>query len=383
MSKLILKKREKIFQATIFEHFSKIDDPRIDRKKLHNLMEIIFIAICAFICGANSWLGVEEYAITKEKWLKKFINLKNGIPSHVTFWRVFAKLTPKVFEDCFFNWIKQIAKISKGEIIAIDGKTLCGTYDSSDPHTALHMVSAWASKNDLILGQIKTEKKSNEITAIPKLLDMIDIQNATVTIDAMGCQKEIAKKIIQNKANYIFALKGNQGTMKEDIELFFQDGLKNDFKNQKYNFYSSTEKAHGRIETRNVYVINEIDWINGRKSWDSLSTIIMVESTRELKDKKTTEHRYYISSLNNTAKQFSEDIRSHWGIECMHWCLDVGFREDRAVSKNPETGENMSILRRIAFNILKKDKKTKSSIENKRFKAALNEKYLEELLALN
>lgn len=383
MYKTTLKGNEKIFQETIFEHFRKIEDPRIDRKKLHNLMEIIFIAICAFICGANSWLGIVEYANTKEKWLKKFIDLKNGIPSHITFWRVFSKLNPKVFENCFLNWVKKIAEISKGEVVAIDGKTLCGTYTTKDPHSALHMVSAWASKNNLILGQIKTEKKSNEITAIPKLLDMIDVQNCTITIDAMGCQKEIAKKIIQNKANYVLALKGNQGTLKEDVELFFQDGIKTDFKNLNYNYYSSTEKSHGRIETRNVYVVNEINWLDEKKAWDSLSTIIMVEAIREFKNKRTKEYRYYISSLNNTAKQFSEDIRSHWGIECMHWCLDVGFREDRSVSKNPETGENMSILRRIAFNILKKDKKTKSSIENKRFKAALNEIYLEELLELN
>jgi predicted transposase YbfD/YdcC len=383
-SATIFNKELQIFQDSFFSHFSELEDPRIDRKKLHNLMEILFIAICAFICGANSWLGIVEFAKAKEKWLKKFIKIDNGIPSHVTFWRVFSRLKPKAFENCFINWMKKLALLTKGEIIAIDGKTIRGTYDIDDRSAAIHMVSAWANQNRLILGQVKTEEKSNEITAIPKLLDMIDVKDCTITIDAMGCQKEIAEKIIDNEANYILALKGNQGSLKGDISLFLQDAIKTDFKGIDYDFYSSTEKSHGRIETRKIYVVDNINWLEGKDHWKSLSSIILVESTREHKNKVTSENRYYISNLLSSARQFAQDIREHWGVEnSLHWCLDVGFREDRSVSKNAQTGENMSILRRIAFNLFKKDKTSKRSIENKRFRAALNESYLEELLGLN
>ena len=245
------------------------------------------------------------------------------------------------------------------------------------------MVSAWASQNRLLLGQIKTDEKSNEITAIPQLLDMIDINSCIVTIDAMGCQKNIAEKIISNKGDYILNLKGNQNALWADVDLFFKDAVETNFKDIEYDFFSSQEKGHGRIEIRNVYGVSDIDWLFGKEKWKSIKSIVLVESTREIKGKRTFERRYYISSLKSSAKEFSSNIRKHWGIEnSLHWCLDVGFREDRSVSRNATSGENMTILRRMAFNLLKKDKTAKRSIENKRLKAALDEKYLENILGL-
>lgn len=365
------------------EYFKILTDPRLVYKTSHSFIEIIFITVCAYISGANSWEGVYEFAEIRKDWLQKYITLKNGLPSRVTYWRVFTHLNPLTFQNCFYEWVSHLTKPIKHNIkhIAIDGKCLRGVHDPKDKNASLILVSAWATDIGLLLGQVKTEVKSNEITAIPKLLDMIQIKDCLVSIDAMGCQVDIAKKIIDLGGDYLFSLKGNQETLKYDVEQIFSNFIQLDWRESAYESVESIEKGHGRIDTRKTYLIKTDNHLN--EKWPKLSSIIMVESTRELKDKKSKECRYYISSSSMKAEPMALSIRKHWAIENgLHWMVDVGFREDRQVAQKHNLAENLAVVRRIAFNHLKQEG-SNLSIENKRLKAAMSTAFLEKVLNLS
>jgi len=358
---------------SFFNHFSELEDPRIDRKKLYPLEEILFVTLCAVICGAESWYDIEDFGEARIRFLRRYYLFKNGIPSHDTIGRLFSLLDPTIFKDCFINWVKAI-QVSIPELIAIDGKTLRHSFDKANNKPAIHMLSAFASNARLVLGQTKVDAKTNEITAIPKLLDLLVIKGAIITIDAMGCQKEIAKKIIDKNADYIFGLKGNQGDLHENIETYFND------KTLSFDCYEETDKGHGRIEIRKIYVTTSIDWLEQKKYWKGLSSIIKVESTRILQNKKTTEFRYYISSLKSSPQKILQAIRSHWGIEnSLHWVLDLTFREDECRIRKKNAPENMAIIRHIVFNILQ-HADNKISIRRRKKKAGWSDEYLENVL---
>lgn len=245
-------------KITIADHFTQMSDPRIDRTKRHKLIDILTIAICAVICGAENWVAIELYGCTKYEWLKTFLELPNGIPSHDTFARVFAQLNPQQFQSCFQNWMKSIQKITLGEVVAIDGKTLCGSYDKSTDQNAIQMVSAWATTNKLVLGQVKVDEKSNEITVIPELLNVLELSGCIVTIDAIGCQKEIVKLITQQEADYVITLKKNQGNLYDEVEKLFRTGISTDFEGIQHSTYKTEETGHGRHEIRNYVMLSEI-----------------------------------------------------------------------------------------------------------------------------
>src|SRR3990172_1341865 len=367
--------------VAIVEHFKDIEDPRIERGKLHNLIDIITIAICAVICGADTWEDIELYGETKHEWLKQFLELPNGIPSHDTFGRVFSIISPVEFQRSFLNWIKAISESIEREVVAIDGKTSRRSYDKSKGKGAIHMVSAWATANRVVLGQVKTEDKSNEITAIPELLDILALNGCIVTIDAMGCQKNISAKIIEKGADYVLALKGNQGILHEDIKLFFQDAKETSFKDIHHDFYETIDGDHGRIETRRYSIVSDIEWLEGKADWKEIKSIGMVESEREIGDKVTKETRYYISSLPSNAKLFGDAVRKHWGIEnSLHWVLDVVFREDECRIRKGHAAENFAVLRHIALNLIREEKSIKRGAKGKRLKAGWDNDYLSKIL---
>jgi predicted transposase YbfD/YdcC len=369
--------------ATIAEHFSSLKDPRIQLKTHHKLIDIIIITICAVICGADDWQEVVDYGKAKHDWLKTFLELPRGIPSHDTFGRVFSLLRPEDFEKCFVNWIHAVFEITGGQTVAIDGKTLRRSHERSSNKAAIHMVGAWATQSGVILGQTKTEDKSNEITAIPELLKLLEIKGCIVTIDAMGCQKEIARQIADQEADYVLALKGNQGTLHKDVELFFEDALQCDFKDIPHESYETTDGGHGRVEVRRYVTVTDLDWLEDRAKWKNLNLIGMVQSERYIGDKITRETRYYISSLPNDVKRFAEAVRDHWKIENqLHWVLDIAFREDDNRVRDRNAATNLSILRRFALSLCKQEKTAKVGIKVKRKRAGWNNDYLLTLLKL-
>jgi len=375
---------KKVPVHTIFEYFASLPDPRIDRRKRHQLMDILVIAICAVICGADGWVSVAEFGKSQLAWFKKFLDLPNGIPSHDTFGRVFSLLDPEKLTECFTNWTARIAELTDNQVIAIDGKTLRRSFDTASSKGPIHMVSAWACENGLILGQVKTHEKSNEITAIPKLLDILDISGCIVTIDAMGCQKKIAKEIIERGGDYILSLKGNHGTFNEEVREFFEFAEGEKFKDIAYDYAETLEGDHGRIERRRIWSTSEIDWFAEKRSWEGLRSFGMIECERIVGEKSSVQRRYFISSLpGDNAKQFGKAVREHWHIENkLHWSLDISFREDDSRIRIGHAAANMGILRHIALNLLKKEKSVKLGIKNKRLKAGWDEDYrLKVLLA--
>lgn len=357
----------------LLSYFSEMKDPRVERTKHHKLDDIIFIAIASVLSGAESWNEMECYGEVKEDWLKTILELPYGIPSHDTFNRFFSALDPEEFESCFLNWIKSINKATKGEVIGIDGKTIRGSKNLGFK-TATHIVSAWADKNELVLGQIKVDEKSNEITAIPKLLDSLLLEGCIVTIDAMGCQKNIAKKIIKKNANYILAVKENQKELFEDIKDSFR----------MLPPISSSEEldyGHGRIETRKCSILTDLSLVESSEKWKNLVSIVKIERERYFKatGKKENETSYYISSLSN-ASTINYGVRKHWGIENkVHWVLDVAFNEDHSRKRNGNAAQNFSALNRIALNLLKRDD-TKIGIKGKRKKVGWSNEYIFKVL---
>ena len=357
--------------------FSTIEDPRSHVNKLHDLVDILFIGIISVISGAETWEQMVEYARSKEEFLKKFLKLKNGIPSKDTMNRVFSAIDSQQFEACFVEWVNSISNITKGQVIAIDGKTLRGA-KSNGKKSPVHMVSAWASESNLVLGQVRVNEKSNEITAIPTLIENLMIKDCIITIDAMGTQTEIAEKIIDNEADYILAVKENQKQLLEEVkdEFRFSKSIETDV---------NIDIGHGRIETRTCSVISDFSFIkNENGKWKGLKQIVKIESIREFKNsnkKPEKSTRYYISSLNNKAIEYQHNIRLHWGIENkLHWTLDVAFSEDSSRKRNENAAQNYSILLKIALNLLKNENTVKQGIAGKRLKAGWNEEYLLKVL---
>ncbi|WP_133309786.1 ISAs1 family transposase [Parashewanella spongiae] len=371
--------------TTISDFFDGLPDPRMSRTLHHPLINIITITLCAVICGCDNFNAIEEYGKSKKKWFETFLDMPHGVPSHDTFNDVLNRLCPKAFHAAFIAWAQYLCTIDE-DIIPLDGKTLRRTLDKVNEVPAIHIVNAWSVKNNLCLGQMKVDGKSNEITAIPKLLELLDIKGATITTDAMGCQFKIADKIIEKKANYIFALKGSQGEFFEDIKLFLDTELESRFKKIHCDMFEEVDKDHGRIEQRKVWVTSDVEWLRKRHSrWSSLNSIVVVESTREQKGiEKTMERRYYISShLKPKAEFISNAIRSHWFVENkLHWQLDVSFDEDSCRLRSGNAAENMAIMNKTALNMLKNEKTAKVGIKSKRLKAGWDEEYLMKVLTV-
>jgi len=367
---------------SLIEHFSAIDDPRIDRSKLHKLIDILVIAICATICGAEGWEDFELFGNCKLDWFKSFLELPNGIPSHDTFRRVFARLDPTQFQQAFLDWVRSVTRLTEGQVIAIDGKQLRRSHDSAAGKSAIQMVSAWAEENRLVLGQVRVDEKSNEITAIPELLRMLEISGCIVTTDALGCQTEIAAAIIGKQADYVLAVKGNQGNLFEDVVGYFDWALQNRFNETSYTVDETVDGDHGRVEVRRCYASDDIEWLRRKAEWKGIRSIVLIESQRSVGGQQTSrEQRYYISSLEADAKQLNRAIRGHLSIEnSLHWVLDIAFREDDSRIRKDYGPENMATLRHIALNLLKQDKSIKVGIKSKRKNAGWDERYLLKVL---
>lgn len=367
---------------SIAEHFETVEDPRIERSKEHLLIDILTIAILAVICGADGWVGIETYGKAKYKWLKRFLALPNGIPSHDTFARVFARLNPEQLQESFLSWVRAVSRVSEGEVIAIDGKTVRRSYDQGKNQGAIHMVSAWASQNRLVLGQRKVNDKSNEITAIPELLKVLDINGCIVTIDAMGTQKAIALQIVAQGGDYVLALKGNQGNLFDDVQQIFEQAKAQDFQGIEHDFYQTIDAGHGRIEKRRCWSLGQVEYLIDAEQWSQFTSIAMVESVRQCEGQTSRELRYYISSLYPDAQQLAESIRSHWGIENpLHWVLDVAFREDECRIRTGNAPENFAILRHLALSALNQEQTASLGIHNKRRRAGWDNDYLLQVLA--
>ena len=362
-----------------------VEDPRIERTKLHQLIDVITIAICAVICGADSWVAIETYGQAKKEWLKRFLELPNGIPSHDTFARIFSLIDPQNFQECFVSWMKSVAHLTDGEVIAIDGKSLKHSYDKKAGNRSINMVSAWAATNKLVLGQRKVDSKSNEITAIPELIKVLDISGCIVTIDAIGCQKEIVNLISQKDGDYIIALKKNQKSLYESTELLLAEAISKRNKGFSVSHYSTRDFGHGREEIRNYLMLTDIsNQIDPENKWKKLNSIGMVESVRTENGKTTVETRYYISSLKLDARKFGDSVRSHWGIEnSLHWILDVALNEDDCRIRKNNSPQNFAVLRHIAVNLLGKEKTKKLGIKNKQFLAAMDDNYLTKVLGFS
>ena len=367
---------------SIAEHFNDIEDIRIERGKKHKLIDIITISICAVVCGADGWIDIEMYGIARKKWLGKFLELPNGIPSHDTFARVFSQINPDEFNRSFLSWIKGISKITAGEIIAFDGKQSRNSGDEKNGQGVINTVSAWAASNRLVLGQKKVEGKSNEITALPELIKILDLVGCIVTIDAMGCQREIVKKIVEKDADYVIAVKKNQPSLYKQIEQLFKQAIKTDGKDLNMSTFSSKEMNRGREEIRNYLMLTDVaEQMDPLQKWEKLTSIGMVESVRVVNENTSVETRYFISSLWNDAKKLAEAIRSHWSIEnSLHWVLDVAFKEDNSRIRKDNAPANFAVLRHIAVNIIGQNKSRKLSVRSKRFLASLDEEYSNELL---
>jgi predicted transposase YbfD/YdcC len=375
---------KKSASMNIMEHFREIEDPRIERNKRHTIWDIIVLTICAVVCGCETWEDISMYGEEKQQWLSKFLALPNGIPSHDTIRRLFIRLNPEQLQQCFLSWVDAIRRHSGAEVVSIDGKTARRTHDHGAGKSALHMVSAWASENRMVMGQVKTDEHSNEITAIPQLLQLLELKGCIVTIDAIGCQREIANEIRKKKAEYLLAVKGNRAELFEAIKECFAEVKPGSEQQERewLDYHRTFDKEHGRMETREYLTTDEIDWLKPLlRGWEGVRSIGMVRARRVIGDQQTTECRYYISSLASNAQAFGMAVRCHWGVEnSLHWVLDTVFREDESRMRKGNSPENFAILRRIALNIVRRDVASKFSLKARRKAAGWNDSYLEQLL---
>jgi predicted transposase YbfD/YdcC len=369
---------------SFLEYFADLPDPRIDRRKDHALIDIITIAILATICGAEHFTEMETFGEAKHEWLKTFLALKNGIPSHDTFARVFARLKPSAFQERFIRWVQAVRTKTDGEVVGIDGKTARRSHNKGAGIGPLHLVSAWASRNRLVLGQVKVDQKSNEMTAVPELLQLLDLKGCIVTVDALNTQKEIAQEVREQGADYVMALKENHPTLCHEVRGIFEAVREDDNAEGLISTTESVETNHGRTETRRCWSVEAPNWITGFDQWRDLQSLILVEATRESKEQCTTELRYYLSSLSPDAVRAAQAVREHWEVEnSLHWVLDVAFREDESRVRVGNAPENLALVRKLTHNLLQQEKTLKRGVKTKRFLAALDEAYLLKVLNLN
>ena len=371
--------------VSILEHFKDLEDPRIytDNKR-HRLLDIVVIAMLAVLSGADGWADIFAWADARKTWLATFLALPNGIPSRDCIRRVISRLDADQFHACFVAWMGAVCEVTGGEIIAIDGKTLRRSFERRSGKAALHMVSAWAVKNHVLLGQEAVDQKSNEITAIPKLLEILDLTGAVVTIDAMGCQKEIARQIRDGGGDYVLALKGNQSQIHEGVKQSFEEHIEDDFARVACRHYETNERGHGRTEERHYYQMKVPMTLPGREEWRDLKTIGLVVNLTETNGKPSDEVRYFLSSLPLGVKRFAEAVRGHWQIENgLHWTLDVTFNEDQSRIGKDDGAENFGPLRRMALSLLKRYRGDKRSVRQRRLRAGWNREYLLKILAEN
>ena len=379
-------------KLSLIEHFSSLSDPRMDRTKEHDLIDILIIALCTLLCGGQSFNDMEDFGYAKQEWFKTFLGLRNGIPSHDTFNRVFAALDPEQFLDCFLRWTQSVRQAVAQEIVAMDGKALRRALNKDQ--SVKYVVSAWAQSNNLVLGQLKVADKSNEITALPQLLRVLELSGCIITIDAMGCQKKIAKEIVEADADYVLALKGNHEIVHQEVKDFLDMTLAEKQKPQpkgaklseaavKLAALETVEKDHGRLETRRYYQSMELGWFADLKEWEALKSVGMVESIREVDGKATSERRYYLSSLPLNVEAFARAVRGHWSVENkVHWVMDVCFGEDQSRARAGYAAENLATLRRLALNLLKNEKTKKRGIRGKQLNAGWDHAYLLRLLGI-
>lgn len=374
---------EKPVYLGIFAFFEDVPEPRVERTRDHPLMTILGISLLSILCGGDGWEDMHNFGVAKEAWLATFLDLKNGVPSADTFARVLRAIDPHAFNACFVRWAHALSEKTVGKLVAIDGKTIRRSFNKALGKKAMHIVSAWAEQNRIALGQVATEEKSNEITAIPKLLEMLDLRDATVTVDAMGCQRAIAEKVIERGGDYIMGLKGNQGTAHKEVEQFFTDACTTDFRDIEHTRHETVDGSeHGRVEVRRVVATRELDWFADLPKWKGLRSLIMIERERTVGSERTTvERQYYWSSHAKDAESLGAMIRGHWGIENrLHWCLDVAFREDESRIRTDHGAENVALLRKIAMNLAKSERTSKRGIQAKRKIAGWDDAYLIKLL---
>lgn len=376
---------ENKISETIEKHFGMIPEPRLERTRLYELPEILFIAICAIICGAESWEDIAAFGNDQETWLRTILPLPNGIPSHDTFRRVFGLIDAVAFQQSFIHWVQAVSRLTKGQVIAVDGKKPHGSQDKSIGKGAIDMVSAWATENQLVLGQIKVDDKSNEITAIPALLRMLVITGCIITTDAMGCQVEVAQTCVDQQADYVLALKENQENLYQDVKRLFTDLETSQYQAYAYDYAHSFDNTHGRAEKRQCWTIADpaiLQYLRGAKRWPNLGCVVRVRRTYQDGSEQKCEDRFFIASLRGQAKQLLGAVRSHWGIEnSLHWVLDIAFREDDCRVRKDQGPQNFAVLRHIALNLLKAEKTSKRSIKGKRLQAAWKTDYREKVLA--
>lgn len=365
-------------------YFGEIKDPRVERTRAHELRNILMISILAVIAGARGWEDIETYGVSKQAWLEKFLALPNGIPCPDTFRRVFERIDPSAFERCFQRWVSELVKQLGAQVIPIDGKTLKGSYDREQSKTALHVVSAWASEHRLVLGQVKVAEKSNEISAIPALLELLDLAGCIITIDAMGTQTAIATKIYQAKADYVLSLKANHPTLYKQVKAWFETAQAQEFEGIEVSVDKRTESGHHRLEKRQVFCVSvtQLPPLHQQQSWMGLQSVVMVVRTRQLWNKTTHQVQFYLTSLESDAATIGRAIRLHWGIENkLHWSLDVTFAEDACRVRSAHAPQNLSLLRRIALNALNRELSFHRSTRQKSNRAAMDDDYMLKVLA--